>query len=91
LALGVGLLFAARQPQEHRTLIGVGALGSLLHVANHLYDDVIIERGATLHWFSNTLPLFALAALLIAAYAMLAKEPTTKPQRLEGAQRKQPS
>ena len=72
-ALGVGLLFAAREPQKHRGLIGVAALGILLHVGNHLYDDLIVEHGATLHWLTNTLPLFLMAGLLIAAYALLAR------------------
>lgn len=68
LALGVGLLIAAREPRRHRGLVGVAALGSLLHVANHLYDDLVIERGASLHWLTNTLPLLALAALLLWAW-----------------------
>ena len=39
LAMGLGLLVAARNPAQHRSLIGVVALGSVLHLLNHLYDD----------------------------------------------------
>lgn len=88
LPLGVGLLIAARHPLKYRALIGLAALGNILHVANHLYDDLIIERGATWHWLTNTLPLLVLTALLIAAYFMLVKDPTPRTQRLERPQRK---
>jgi predicted anti-sigma-YlaC factor YlaD len=72
-ALGLGLLFAAREPKKHRGLIGVAALGTLLHVGNHLYDDLIVEHAATAHWLTNTLPLAAMAVLLIAAYIFLTR------------------
>ncbi len=70
-ALGLGLLFAAREPRKHRGLIGVAALGTLLHVGNHLYDDLLVEHAATAHWLTNTLPLFMMAVLLTAGYALL--------------------
>ncbi len=68
LALGVGLVLAARNLRQHRGLVGVGALGSLLHAANHLYDDLAVERGASLHWATNTLPIVLLAASLLWAW-----------------------
>jgi hypothetical protein len=39
LPLGIGLLVAAKNPRAHRLLIGVAALGGLLHAMNHLYDE----------------------------------------------------
>jgi hypothetical protein len=74
LAIGVGLLIAARDPQAHSALAGVGALASLIHAVNHLYDDLIVERGATMHWLSNTLPLLVLALMLAWAWWQVRKE-----------------
>jgi hypothetical protein len=37
----VALLIAARNPRQHRLLIGYAAAGSLVHTLNHLYDDLI--------------------------------------------------
>src|SRR6478752_4482677 len=38
LALGAGLLVAARAPARQRLLIGSAAAGNLLHLLNHGYD-----------------------------------------------------
>jgi len=67
LALGVGLLLAARDPVRHRLVVGVAALGSGLHTSNHLYDDFLAGEWAG-HFFSDTLPLLALAVLLAVVY-----------------------
>lgn len=53
----LALLFAAREPGKHRALIGAVVLSNLVHLANHLYDDIFVERGATLHWLNNTVPV----------------------------------
>jgi hypothetical protein len=76
LALGIGLLVAARNPNGHRSLIAVAALAGLIHVGNHLYDDLIIQQGTTPHLVTNTLPLLILPLLLIPAY-FLARPATT--------------
>ena len=68
LALGFGLVMAARNPRGHRGLIGIGALGGLIHAVNHLYDDLVVERGASLHWATNTLPVLLMAASLLWAW-----------------------
>jgi predicted anti-sigma-YlaC factor YlaD len=68
LALGVGLMIAARKPIAHRNLIGVAALGNVIHVLNHLYDDLIVDGGNIEHILSNTLPLVLLLILLIFAW-----------------------
>ena len=70
LPLGIGLLWAARDPARHLGLIGVALAGSWLHVLNHLFDD-LVEGALSPLFFSNTLPLLALAVLLSAAYAAL--------------------
>jgi hypothetical protein len=40
LPWGIGLLWAARHPQQHRLLIGCAVLANGLHVLNRLYDDL---------------------------------------------------
>jgi hypothetical protein len=73
LAIGVGLLFAARDPFQHRLLIGSAALGGLVHVGNHLYDDFVVRGGASPNLITNTLPLFVLAALLLGVVILPAR------------------
>jgi len=46
-AVGVGLLWAARDPYKYRALIGVGLLAGLLHLFNHVYDDVLVSASVT--------------------------------------------
>lgn len=72
-ALGVGLLVAARDLKQHQGIIGVAALGSLLHAGNHVYDDVIAGHWSPAHFFIDTVPLLVLAVLLIVAYRRATK------------------
>lgn len=67
LPLGIGLLVAARNPPTHRLLVGVAAAGSLLHLLNHLYDDLGTPSKLA-HLVVDTLPLFVLAVLLIVVW-----------------------
>jgi hypothetical protein len=71
--LGVGLLWAARDPSRHKGLIGVAAAGGALHAINHLYDDSAAGQ-LTPQFFSNTLPLAALAILLLGAFVWLVRQ-----------------
>lgn len=64
-AIGLGLLFAVRNPLQHGVLIGAAAVGNLLHVFNHLYDDLIVDGGNIEHLLTNTLPLLVVTVLLI--------------------------
>ncbi len=87
LPLGIGLLAAVRAPYDHRSLIGVAALGNILHVINHLYDDLIIERGISIHWLTNTVPLMILGVALLIVYLDLIRHrlynrPDGSPQSL---------
>jgi|GEM_PF-2806882 len=64
LALGVGLLWAARQPGRERGIIAVAALGSTLHAANHVLDDVLGVDASLARLLTNTVPLAAQALML---------------------------
>ncbi len=72
LPIGVGLLIAARDPIRHRLLVGVAAVGSLLHVFNHLYDD--LAAGDPGHLLTDITPLLILALLMLAAFYRLTRE-----------------
>jgi hypothetical protein len=64
LALGMGLLFAARNPSRYGLVVWVAAIGSLIHACNHVYDALI--QGASLgQWLAQPVPLFILALLLL--------------------------
>lgn len=67
LPLGAGLLYAARDPAKHRLLIAVAAVGSGLHLLNHVFDGVTGQYTLQ-HWLTDTAPLAVAAALLVAAW-----------------------
>ena len=71
LALGAGLLFAARTPTRQRLLIGIAAVGNLLHMLNHAYD-ALISHASLGYWLADTGPMLALtlALLLVSAGLM---------------------
>ena len=73
LPLGIGLLWAARDPARHLGLIGVALAGGWLHVLNHLSDD-LTAAALSPQFFTNTLPLLTLAVLFSAAYASLLRQ-----------------
>ncbi len=64
LALGIGLLVAARAPGRHLWVIRVAALGSLVHVGNHIYD-AIVNSAPMSEWLWEIGPLFMLGLVLI--------------------------
>lgn len=66
-AIGAGLLYAARNPAKHRLIIAVAALGSALHVSNHLFDGITASYSLT-HWVTDTAPLVLSAVLLLVAW-----------------------
>ena len=69
--LGVGLLLAAREPERYRAVIGLAALGNLLHASSHLRDmDLHLPPHMTLAAGLTQQALFLLPGvvlLLIAA------------------------
>ena len=65
LALGVGLLFAASNPARHRLVVRIAALGSLLHVGNHIYA-ALLKTAPPDEWTREIVPLLAFAVLLTA-------------------------
>ncbi len=71
LPLGIGLLWAARRPRQHVTLIAVTSLGSLLHSLNHAVDAVWqpdVGGGA-----ATTAALLVVALVALLAVARLAR------------------
>ena len=71
LALGAGLLFAARAPAQYRLLIGIAAAGNLLHMLNHAYD-ALISRASLGYWLADTGPMLVLTlALLLVSAGLL--------------------
>jgi len=71
LALGAGLLFAARTPARHRLLIGIAAVGNLLHMLNHAYD-ALISQASLGYWLADTGPMLVLTlALLLVSAGLL--------------------
>lgn len=78
LALGLALLWAARDSHlaQHRSLIGYTLLASLLHAANHAYDDVLAQQ-TLVTALLTTGPLFVFVALLAVVYAV-AGQPQSK-------------
>jgi hypothetical protein len=71
LALGAGLLFAARAPARQRLLIGSAAAGNLLHMLNHAYD-ALISRASLGFWLGDTGPMLVLTlALLLVSAGLL--------------------
>lgn len=65
LALGVGLLFAASDPARHRLVVRIAALGSLLHVGNHVYA-ALLKTAPPDEWTREIVPLLVFAVLLAA-------------------------
>lgn len=63
LPLGVALLVAARAPGRYVGVIWVAALGSALHLVNHLPDA--LERNTAAEWLGTVAPLTVLAAALL--------------------------
>ncbi len=72
LPLGVALLWASRNPMQHRLLI-LAAVGiNLMHAGNHIYDDLL--SGAFPSWQTVILMV---SGLLLAA-ALLFVKPETR-------------
>ena len=74
LALGAGLLFAARTPAHYRLLIGIAAAGNLLHMLNHAYD-ALLSHASLGFWLADTGPMLVLTlALLLVSAGWLDRE-----------------
>ena len=63
LALGVGLLFAVSDPARYRLVVRIAALGSLLHVSNHIYA-ALLKTAPPDEWTREIIPLLIFAVLL---------------------------
>lgn len=60
---GVGLLWAARDPYRYRALIGVALVANVLHMVNHVYDDLIVSASMP-QIMQGAIPVGLQAALL---------------------------
>ena len=67
VALGVGLLWAARDPLQHKPMIVVGLLGTLVHTVNHGYGDIMLGELPTSDIVRDLAPLLLFAVLLFMA------------------------
>jgi hypothetical protein len=77
LAMGVGLLLAARAPARQRLLIFTIALGNLVHMFNHAYD-ALIGRASLAYWLADSGPLLVMTlALLLVSAGLLDREGQT--------------
>lgn len=72
-AIGIGLLWAARNPHKYRALIGVALLASALHLFNHIYDDLLL--GASFQQVISGVTTVALGTALLALAFFLASSP----------------
>jgi hypothetical protein len=52
----------------------VGSVSALLHLLNHLYDDLIIDGGNMTHLLYTSAPLAVTAALLIGLLTLKSKD-----------------
>ena len=69
LAIGLGLLAAARRPARHALAVAVGAVAALVHSANHAYDAVRGDESS-----DELAALLAFAAVLLLAAVSVWKE-----------------
>lgn len=76
LPLGIGLLLTARTPARHIGIIAIAAGISVLHVLNHLYDDLLI--GNISHLLTDILPLLSVGIVLLLVLYTLMRTPTAQ-------------
>ncbi len=69
LAIGVGLLVAARRPAAHALVVAVGAAAALVHAANHAYDALRGDESS-----GELSVLLAFAGVLVPAAVSVWKE-----------------
>jgi hypothetical protein len=74
LGLGLGLVFALRDPARYRGAIAAVAIGNLVHLANHLYDDYLGNAWSLDHFLRETLVLILVPLLLFGVYLALRSE-----------------
>lgn len=67
LPVGLGLLYAAREPARHQLFLLVVAVASLLHAGNHIYE-AIAGNTPPARVLQDTGPLVALGLLVLAVW-----------------------
>jgi hypothetical protein len=73
LPLGLGLFWAAREPERHRLFIGMAVLANLIHVINHIYEDIQADEPLS----TQTISLIVFTGFLIAALWLLQQRAAT--------------
>jgi hypothetical protein len=71
LPLGLGLFWAAREPARHRLFIAMAVLANIVHLLNHVYDDVQADT----IFSTQTISLIVFVGFLIAALWLLQQRP----------------
>jgi hypothetical protein len=67
-AIGIGLVWAARDPQRYRALIGVALISNAVHFLNHVYDDVLVSASVA-HIMQGVVPVgFQMLLLALVIY-----------------------
>lgn len=79
LALGVGLLVAARNPLRERAMLLAALVGTLLHTANHAYGDLVLTELPTADVARDLAPLVIYAGLLVVACWLVFSRPEHSP------------
>ena len=77
VAIGLALFLAARDPLRRRMLVGVAALGNVLHAANHVYDAVVDGVGIE-WWLRYDFATVMSAIALSAAYVYIERTTTAR-------------
>ena len=67
LPVGLGLMYAAREPIRHELFLLVVAVASLLHAGNHIYEAIAGNTPAA-RVLQDTGPLVVLGLLVLAAW-----------------------
>ena len=84
LPWGLALLIAARDPFRNRILIGLSAVSTLLHTANHVYDSWT-EGLTVIETFSEIGVIALQTALILAIFLIVSKgQPIVEPGSKKG-------
>jgi hypothetical protein len=71
VAIGLALLLAVRDPPGRHLLVGIAALGNILHAANHVHD-AMVDRVGIERWLRYDLATVMTAIVLAVAYVYIA-------------------
>ncbi|GAB4578293.1 MAG: hypothetical protein Fur0022_10280 [Anaerolineales bacterium] len=67
LPMGVGLVFASRDPARHGFLIGAVVAANLLHAGNHVYDAILGNQPIS-RWMMDSVPLLVFGVVFAVSF-----------------------